>query len=438
MSVLRHLLRIFDALSMPRVARVLLRAWLRLCARDAQAALELMSRASAAGDVPALRSACLCVLALQPAHRPALDELARCAMLEGNHALALDLYRRIDALQTGDRPEVRMYESAYMDAARAARAEPYIATLRDVVLETDQCAIFDGDKVYFRETSGRNFANHPYVQGRASPDLRFFAVSCPAPVSVIEEPFVLIGSDGGTNYSHWISRSVLKLALLELENIPRGLPLLLNHDLRGYQLEYLDLLGIPQSRLMPMRMGEVIRCREILVPTLLRNHPRMRVGIDWLRGRVAHLLSPPDTVQDLLFISRRDALHRVLLNEAEIEDALVRLGFKTVVLGGMSVADQIRSFSKAQVIVGAHGAGLTNLMFAPPGAAVVEISNTTIYHMADFKFISAQMGQRYAEVVSGWYPENHSTVLDQRSDYLVDAKQVMLALQDVAPGIFSR
>ncbi|MFH1044886.1 MAG: glycosyltransferase family 61 protein, partial [Pseudomonadota bacterium] len=92
----------------------------------------------------------------------------------------------------------------------------------------------------------------------------------------------------------------------------------------------------------------------------------------------------------------------------------------------------------ARVIVGAHGAGLTNLMFAPPGAAVVEISNTTIYHMGDFKFISAQMGHRYAEVVSGWYPEDRSTALGQKSDYLVDAGQVMLALQDVAPEVFTQ
>ena len=128
----------------------------------------------------------------------------------------------------------------------------------------------------------------------------------------------------------------------------------------------------------------------------------------------------------------------MLLNEAEIERALVQLGFKTVVLGEMSVSDQIRSFSRARVIVGAHGAGLTNLMFAPPDAAVVEISNTTIYHMGDFKFIAAQMRQRYAEVVSGWYPDDRSTELDQKSDYLVDADQVMRALQDVAPEVFSR
>jgi L-ascorbate metabolism protein UlaG (beta-lactamase superfamily) len=71
-------------------------------------------------------------------------------------------------------------------------------------------------------------------------------------------------------------------------------------------------------------------------------------------------------------------------------------------------------------------------------AAVVEISNTTIYHMGDFKFISAQMGQRYAEVVSAWYPDDRSTERNQMSDFLVDTDQVMCALRNVAPEVFSQ
>lgn len=197
MNVLRWLLRILDALSMPRAAVALLRGWMRLAPRDAKAAFELMSRASADGNVSVTRSACLSVLAVEPAHTAALDKLASCCMIQGDHETAVDLYRRIDALQPGNRQDTRLYESAYIDPVRAARAEPYVSTLRDVILETGHCAIFDDGKVYFRESSGRNFARHPYVHGRATRDLRFFAVSCPEPASVIDEPFVLIGSDGG-------------------------------------------------------------------------------------------------------------------------------------------------------------------------------------------------------------------------------------------------
>ena len=39
----------------------------------------------------------------------------------------------------------------------------------------------------------------------------------------------------------------------------------------------------------------------------------------------------------------------------------------------MSVRDQIDHFAAADAIVGLHGAGLTNLVFAKPGARVLEI-----------------------------------------------------------------
>src|SRR5437879_4955016 len=99
MNILRWLLRILDALSMSRAAVALLRRWMLLAPRDAEAAFELMSRASADGNVSLTRSACLSVLAVEPAHMAALDKLASCCMIQGDQETAVNLYRRIDVLQ---------------------------------------------------------------------------------------------------------------------------------------------------------------------------------------------------------------------------------------------------------------------------------------------------------------------------------------------------
>ena len=39
----------------------------------------------------------------------------------------------------------------------------------------------------------------------------------------------------------------------------------------------------------------------------------------------------------------------------------------------MTVAEQIRTFANAEVIVATHGAALANLAFASPGASVIEL-----------------------------------------------------------------
>ena len=40
-----------------------------------------------------------------------------------------------------------------------------------------------------------------------------------------------------------------------------------------------------------------------------------------------------------------------------------------------SCAPQVRLFSSAKAVVGPHGGGFANILFAPPGALVVEVDN---------------------------------------------------------------
>ena len=74
-----------------------------------------------------------------------------------------------------------------------------------------------------------------------------------------------------------------------------------------------------------------------------------------------------------IYISRRNAGRRRILNDAELESMLTARGFEMVTLGSQSIYEQARIFAEADVIVAQHGAALTNLLYASPGAKVVEI-----------------------------------------------------------------
>ena len=75
-----------------------------------------------------------------------------------------------------------------------------------------------------------------------------------------------------------------------------------------------------------------------------------------------------------LFVSRQDADHRRLRNEKELVSLLAsRLGVTPIVPGELSVREQIKLFSQAELVVGIHGAGMSNIVFCHPGASVVEI-----------------------------------------------------------------
>lgn len=72
-----------------------------------------------------------------------------------------------------------------------------------------------------------------------------------------------------------------------------------------------------------------------------------------------------------IYIKR--ANRRKITNEKEILGTLRKYGFKAVSLESMSLEKQMEVFYSAEIVIGAHGAGLTNLVFCRPGTRVIEL-----------------------------------------------------------------
>jgi hypothetical protein len=400
------------------------------------AALEAQLAAAAGGGQGDARAIAVRILALEPDHPNALWALAVLDLRSGNFDAATARFARFDAIRSGGRATTRRFRSAWMAPERAARGEPYVGWRENVLLETNHCAIFEGETVYVRETQDRTFANHPWVGGRMSPDGIDYVVTLPPVDRRLEKPFILLGTD--ENFSHWLERNLLKLAVLEAAGVDDTLPLLINEDLRGYQRDYLKLVGVPPERLLTVPRGQLLSCARVAVPVCLRNRPRMRLGIDWLRARVSAHMASPEDAQDLLFVSRRDSTLRVMHNEAELEAALKPLGFTTFVAGEAPVIEQIRAFSRARVVVGAHGAGLTNLMFTPPGAFVLEIATPGCAYMEEFRFIAQALGQRIVTLVSDRPGDNaRPDVIPLKWNFYADVPHVLATLRENVPELFA-
>jgi len=110
---------------------------------------------------------------------------------------------------------------------------------------------------------------------------------------------------------------------------------------------------------------------------------------------------PPGTPGDLkLYITRTDARKRRLTNEAEVAALLQAKGFAVVEAAKLSFSEQVRLFSQARLIVGAHGAGMTNLIHAAPGATIVELFARNKVKDTYF-WLSRSMGQTYLPLIGG-------------------------------------
>jgi len=131
-------------------------------------------------------------------------------------------------------------------------------------------------------------------------------------------------------------------------------------------------------------------------------------------------------------ISRSRAPRRRLRNEEDLwQNVLARLGFERLYLEEYSVQEQAQLIAVAAFIVAPHGAGLTNLIFAPKQCCVIELLNRN-YPATCFWHLSDELGLDYRYIVGE--PEkpaaNDST--GQHTDFSVDSRLVANCLKDLS------
>jgi capsular polysaccharide biosynthesis protein len=95
-----------------------------------------------------------------------------------------------------------------------------------------------------------------------------------------------------------------------------------------------------------------------------------------------------------LYISRRKAANRRIVNESEISPLLKEHGFEIVLCEDLSLGEQVRLFARTTATIGGHGAGLTNLIYCMPDSFVGEIGVEGV--PPAYLVMSRQLGMRFS------------------------------------------
>ncbi len=86
---------------------------------------------------------------------------------------------------------------------------------------------------------------------------------------------------------------------------------------------------------------------------------------------------------------------RVMLNEAELIERLIPLGFEIVVPHRLPLPEQIRIFASAGFVLGASGSAMFNAMFCQPGTKLIDIESEPHWinaHMCLFSSLGLDYG----------------------------------------------
>ncbi|MBV9389423.1 MAG: glycosyltransferase family 61 protein [Chroococcidiopsidaceae cyanobacterium CP_BM_ER_R8_30] len=182
---------------------------------------------------------------------------------------------------------------------------------------------------------------------------------------------VLLGLPNMQNYYHWLIEIMPRIQLIENDSRYANLPWLLPKDSPRFVKMIIDTAGY-SDHVCYLEQG-VYRFERLIIPTVMSvgsgpNHPN---ELNWLRKKFIPNTPPQATRR--LFISRRDTPQRFITNESEALQRLVPLGFELVCPGSLDFANQVKIFAEAQIVVGPHGAGLSNVVFAPANTGLVEV-----------------------------------------------------------------
>jgi capsular polysaccharide biosynthesis protein len=181
----------------------------------------------------------------------------------------------------------------------------------------------------------------------------------------------------------------------------------------------LNHCGISPTALLPFD-GTIMFCRHVVFPARDTGANPTKVAELRRRARVDEQAKGSAR----LYITRPGAGRRRLLNDAVIAARLAKRGFTAVDPGTLSFQQQVGLFNTAKVVVGAHGAALTNAVFMPPGGALVELTHTARV-VWTFHEVACANRLAYACVIGDRSGESESALF---ADFKVDPETVDAAV----------
>ena len=222
------------------------------------------------------------------------------------------------------------------------------------------------------------------------------------PATPLEGTTAFLSVRGGNTYYHWMADLLPRVRLLELAGVKLEEIdfFVVNSCHLSFQRETLNLLGIPTHKIIQNSQSPHIKAPKLVVPSLPGD-----VGVmspwtcqflrdSFLDKAATQRLPTPDRI----YISRRHASYRRILNEDETIARLSPYGFVPIVLESLSFLEQVALFAHAKAIIAPHGAGLTNTLFCNPGTQLIEIFSPDMVSV-NYWVVSNMIGLDYAYLI---------------------------------------
>jgi hypothetical protein len=278
-------------------------------------------------------------------------------------------------------------DAEYQAVQRLISPAPFVAEIPEghvvgehgVVITPDHRILMD---ISFPMGEAQRYFNSnatAYVDKLNGMEFRFadeFFHDARLPARRVKGTVALLSSHAGRGYFHWMYDVLPRLGLLERAG----------HDLAeidyfiipmraaGFHFETLEVLGIDESRLISSFNHRHVVADRLLAPSLTR--PAWAVPtwvVDYLRQAFRPSKPEGDDFPTRIYIVRKSTDHGILEGEDKLTARLRERGFVPLAMEDFTLREKAWLLSRAEVVLGPSGAGLSNIVFCRPGTKVIEI-----------------------------------------------------------------
>ncbi|MDP4266552.1 MAG: glycosyltransferase family 61 protein [Bacteroidota bacterium] len=191
-------------------------------------------------------------------------------------------------------------------------------------------------------------------------------------ISLTNEEYLLPFNFWYKGYFHWITETLPRLYIIK-EKL-REYVLLLPEDLCKFHLDSIAPFNFKNIFLIPGK--NYVKIENLILPShtaptgnyneFLINKVR-EFYLDFFKTNISIKTSKR------IYISRAKAARRQIENEEQVKTLLKNKGFDIIYFEELTFAEQLLISNNADIMLGLHGAGLTNMLFMKPGTNVFEL-----------------------------------------------------------------
>jgi capsular polysaccharide biosynthesis protein len=238
-----------------------------------------------------------------------------------------------------------------------------------------------------------------------------------------DETYVLVFDSWSHGYFHWMC-DVLPRLLSAKKHVANSYLLIPESYHSPFITE--TLAAIPCKGIQTIPSSHYVFTKNLILPEPICATGNYNVQLmHEVKNRLTTFFNirMPHTGCKNIYVSRKKAAYRKILNEAELLPILKKYNFEIIYFENHTLKNQIAIMSEAKIMIGLHGANLTNLLFMPAEGYLFELRSKNDAHNNAYFSLASAMNLHYLYQCCNSHSLNYQNTTANKFDIVVDAEK---------------